>query len=120
MKIIKQLFLIFLICIAGELVSKILPFPFPSSVAALLIMLALFIAGVLRPESVRETAEFLLANLAFLFIPSGVAIIDKYSAVKGNISALLFICVMSTIITFAAAAYTVTAVIKLMERGNKA
>lgn len=116
MKIIKQLCLIFAICMVGEIISAALPFPFPASVAALLLMLVLFITGVLRPESVRETAEFLLANLAFLFIPSGVAIIDKYDAVRGSIPQLLLLCVISTIITFGVTAWTVTGVIRLMDR----
>ena len=121
MKIIKQLCIIFAICMVGEIISAALSFPFPASVAALLLMLLLFITGVLRPESVRETAELLLANLAFLFIPSGVAIIDKYESVRGNIPALLFLCVVSTIITFGVTAWTVTGVIKFIDRKeNKA
>ena len=93
--------------------------PFPAAVAALLIMLGLFISGVLKPQSVQDVAEYLLANMAFLFVPSGVAILDEYASIQGSVVQLLIIMVVSLIITFTVTAYTVTGVIKLMERGKK-
>ena len=119
MKLFKQLTIVFLICMAGEVVAAMLPFPFPAAVAALLIMLGLFISGVLKPESVQELAEYLLANMAFLFVPSGVAILDEYASIQGNVLQLLIVMVVSLVITFAVSAYTVTDVIHLMERRKK-
>ena len=119
MKLFKQLTIVFLICMAGEVVAAVLPFPVPAAVAALLIMLGLFIAGVLKPESVQELAEYLLANMAFLFVPSGVAILDEYASIQGNVLQLLIVMVVSLVITFAVTAYTVTGVIHLMERRKK-
>ena len=119
MKLFKQLTIVFLICMAGEVVATMLPFPFPAAVAALLIMLGLFISGVLKPESVQELAEYLLANMAFLFVPSGVAILDEYASIQGNVLQLLIVMVVSLVITFAVTAYTVTGVIHLMERRKK-
>ena len=116
MKLFKQLTIVFLICMAGEVVAAMLPFPFPAAVAALLIMLGLFISGVLKPESVQELAEYLLANMAFLFVPSGVAILDEYASIQGNVLQLLIVMVVSLVITFAVTAYTVTGVIHVMER----
>ena len=110
MKLMKQLTIVFLICIAGELVAAALPFPFPAAVAAL------FISGVLKPQSVKEVAEYLLANMAFLFVPSGVAIMEEYAAVQGSVVQLLAICVITLVITFGVTAWTVTGVIRLMER----
>lgn len=119
MKLFKQLTIVFLICMAGEVMAAMLPFPFPAAVAALLIMLGLFISGVLKPESVQELAEYLLANMAFLFVPSGVAILDEYASIQGNVLQLLIVMVVSLVITFAVTAYTVTGVIHLMERRKK-
>ena len=119
MKLFKQLTIVFLICMAGEVMAAMLPFPFPAAVVALLIMLGLFISGVLKPESVQELAEYLLANMAFLFVPSGVAILDAYASIQGNVLQLLIVMVVSLVITFAVTAYTVTGVIHLMERRKK-
>lgn len=119
MKLFKQLTIVFLICMAGEVMAAMLPFPFPAAVVALLIMLGLFISGVLKPESVQELAEYLLANMAFLFVPSGVAILDEYASIQGNVLQLLIVMVVSLVITFAVTAYTVTGVIHLMERRKK-
>ena len=48
-------------------------------------MLGLFISGVLKPQSVQDVAEYLLANMAFLFVPSGVAILDEYASIQGSV-----------------------------------
>ena len=61
-------------------------------------------------------AEYLLANMAFLFVPSGVAIMEEYAAVQGSVVQLLAICVITLVITFGVTAWTVTGVIRLMER----
>ena len=52
-------------------------------------------------------------------MPSGVAILDEYASIQGSVVQLLIIRVVSLIITFTVTAYTVTGVIKLMERGKK-
>ena len=67
----------------------------------------------------QELAEYLLANMAFLFVPSGVAILDEYASIQGNVLQLLIVMVVSLVITFAVTAYTVTGVIHLMERRKK-
>lgn len=51
--------------------------------------------------------------MAFFFIPAGVTIMENYEFLKGSILQLLIICVVTMILTFAATAYTVKAVIVL-------
>lgn len=119
MKLIKQLCIIFGLCLAGVVISSMLPFTFPSSLISMLLLLTLLITKVIKLESITESAEFLLGIMAFLFVPSGVAIIEKYSFLKGKILILIMICIFTTILTFLVTAYTVTTVIKIMNKGGK-
>lgn len=119
MKLIKQLCIIFGLCLAGVGISSILPFTFPSSLISMLLLLILLITKVIKLETIKETAEFLLGIMAFLFVPSGVSIIEKYSFLKGKILILIMICIFTTILTFLVTAYTVTAVMKIMNKGGK-
>ncbi|MEG0013302.1 MAG: CidA/LrgA family protein [Cellulosilyticaceae bacterium] len=57
--------------------------------------------------------------MAFFFIPAGVTIMENYEFLKGSILQLLIICVVTMILTFAATAYTVKAVIMLQNKRRK-
>ncbi len=97
----------------------LLPFPFPSSVISMILLFLLFCTGILKKDHVREFGDFLLRNMAFFFVPAGVGIITQYDAMKGEILPLFAICFLTTIITFAATAFTVKGVIRLQNRKQR-
>lgn len=105
MHILKQLGVLFVICLIGELVSSCLPFPFPGSVTAMLLVLVFLRAGLLKPDHIRETADYLLQNMAFFFLPAGVGLMKNLDIIQQHLFAFFFICVISTILTFGAAAW---------------
>ena len=113
MKILKQLTIISGICLAGEVISKLLPFAFPSSVLSMLIVLALLCFRVLKENHINEVGNFLLANMSFFFIPVASSIIKEYASVKSSILALIIIAFISTIITFFVTYYTVVFISKV-------
>lgn len=118
MNILKQVLIIFSITFVGVCISKLLPFVFPSSLISLFLLLLLLVTKTIKLTSIKETAEFLLGNMAFFFVPSGVAVIEQYSFLKGKIIILIFICIVSTIITFLATAYSVKLIIHIMKKGE--
>ena len=75
MKIICQIGVIFAVCWFSQLIEAALPVPFPASVIGMLLLLALLATGLLKIEHIREKADFLLANMAFFFLPAGVSVI---------------------------------------------
>ena len=66
MKILKQITIVFLLCWLGEVISALLPFAFPGSIVAMLLLLGCLSTSLLRIEDVSGFAGFLLANMAFL------------------------------------------------------
>ena len=119
MKIILQIGIIFLICLVGEGIASILPFSFPSSVISMLLLFLLLLLRILRPEHIRQKTDFLLKNMAFFFIPAGVGILEQFTYIRDSMLPILLICVVSTVLTFAATAYTVKAVCAWQERLRK-
>ncbi|WP_054740954.1 CidA/LrgA family protein [Cellulosilyticum ruminicola] len=119
MKIIMQIAIVFAICLLGQIVVSVLPFPFPASVMGMIILFLLLLFKVLKVEYVREKTNFLLQNMAFFFIPSGVAIIENYGLLKGSALKILAICIITMVVTFVATAYTVTFVIKWQNKRRK-
>ena len=116
MKIIKQIGIIFTVCWVSLAIEKILPFAFPASVIGMILLLICLMAGILKMEHIQEKADFLLENMAFFFIPAGVSIINYFDVLKNSVIQLIVICVVSTVVTFAVTAYTVTFTIRLMNR----
>ena len=116
MKIIKQIGIILTVCWVSLVIEKILPFAFPASVIGMILLLICLMAGILKMEHIQEKADFLLENMAFFFIPAGVSIINYFDVLKNSVIQLIVICVVSTVVTFAVTAYTVTFTIRLMNR----
>ena len=89
---------------------------FPGSVIAMIILFILLAAGVIKVGHIRQKAEFMLKNMAFFFIPAGVGIMEYFDVLKSCIVPFIVICVVSTILTFAATAGTVALIMRLQHR----
>ena len=115
MKIIYQIGIIFSLCWVSQIVEALLPIDFPASVIGMILLFALLVFRVLKVEHIREKGDFLLKNMAFFFIPSGVALLEQVDFLKGKIMILLLICLITMVLTFAATAFTV----RLVSRWQK-
>ena len=116
MKIIIQIGIIFGVCWVAQLIERALPFAFPASVIGMILLFLLLISRALKVEHIREKSDFLLGNMAFFFIPAGVSIINYFDVLKDWVFQLIFICAVTTVITFAVTAYSMKFVMYLMSR----
>lgn len=116
MKILVQLGLLFSICLISNLISAHLPFTFPGSVMAMVIMLILLFTGILKMRHIETVSDFLTRNMAILFIPVTVGIHSCYDLVKHKLGALIFICCITTVITFGVAGLVAAGVASLQKR----
>ena len=119
MKIIPQIGLLFGLCWLAQCVEGALPFPLPSSVIGLILLLILLAAKFVRAHHIRETSDFLLGNLPFFFVPVSVSIMKYMDLIRENAAAFFVICVVSTVLTFGATAGAVTMTIRLMRRERR-
>lgn len=119
MKILKQVGILFGLCWVGMYIEKLLPITFPSSIIALLLLLALLLVRAVKVDHVREKSDFLLGNLPFFFIPAATGIIQYKEAILSNGVAFLVICAVSMAATFAVTAWAVQLTMKLMDRRGR-
>ena len=120
MNIIFQGAIYFAICLIGSGISAILPFPFPGSVIAMIILFILLITKALKVDKINSISDFFLDNMAFFFIPPTINIVNYFDVIKNVWWQFILICCITTIFTFLATAYTVKGVIYLMDkRRNK-
>lgn len=116
MKFLLQMALIFGIFWISQGAEDLLPFPFPASVIGLLTLLILLLLRVIKTSWIRETAEFLTGHMTFLLIPVCVSIMNYMDLILEHAVAFFVICLVSTVVTFAATAWTVQAACRVLER----
>ena len=107
MKIIRQIGIIFTVCWLSLVIEKLLPFTFPASVIGMILLFLCLFTGVLKIEHIQEKA--------FFFVPAGVSIMNYFDVLKHSIVQLVFVCIISTIITFAVTAWSVKLTLRLMK-----
>ncbi|WP_317367593.1 CidA/LrgA family protein [uncultured Tyzzerella sp.] len=117
--VIKQLTILFFISFLSELISSLLPFTFPASLMAIIILFILLYSKLLGMKNIETVGEFLQKHIAIFFIPPAISLMDEFPYIKDKLIPILFITVVSFLLTFLSTAYTVKIVIKIQERIQK-
>ncbi len=98
MKIFKQLSIIIGISVIGNYLSNTLKLPIPGSITGMIILLILLLLKIVKEEDIKETADFILKNMGFFFIPACVGIISSYFLLEGFYIQTLSLIACSTIL----------------------
>ena len=122
-KILKQLSIILCLCLIAEFIVSLLPITFPSSVMAILILALLLGTKTLKEEQIQETGDFLLSNMALVFVPLSIGMIEDLELLKGQIVGFGVVVMISLVLTFLGTYASVRAVQicmkKIGEKGEK-
>lgn len=110
-----ELAIIFAICFLGDFIVSILPFNFSSSVLSMIILLLLLIIKAVKFENIKSSASFLTSNMAVLFIPYGVKILQYLDVIKENLLLFIIIVCITTPIVYSVTATVAQLVIKLQK-----
>lgn len=116
MRLFTQVILIFLLCYIGDIISLMLPFPFPGSVIALILLFLLLLFKVLKPEQINLFSDFLLKHMSLVFVPSTVSIIAYLDVFSSILWKFLIVCCITTVFTFYCTAYTVKLTMYLLNK----
>lgn len=95
MPVLTQLLVIFGLFLASEALAALLPFAFPASVLAM-VLLALLLCGVLKPRQLRESSNFLLEHMMLFFVPVCTSIVTYAQVLLENLWAIVLICLLTT------------------------
>lgn len=119
MNIVRQILILFGVCLAATVVSGLLPFTLPASVLAILLLAGLLGFGLLKEGSVAGLCDFLQHNLTFLFLPAGVGVLEYLDLLASSGAALAVACMVSGLFTFGSAALTVRLVQRIRKGGRR-
>lgn len=73
-----QLFVLFGTALLGQMISGLLPFPFPGTIIAALILFLLLEFKIVKLDQLKDVIHLSNKYLAFVFIPAGVAIMEYF------------------------------------------
>ncbi len=99
------LLLVFLVF--GEALSRFTGIPVPGAVLGMMFLLLAFLLRENLVDAIRPTASVLLANLALLFVPAGVGIIEHGELFLHEGIGILVTLLASTVIAMLATAWTI-------------
>lgn len=98
MNILKQWILILFVYFLGEVVSKSLSLPIPGNIMGMIFLFIFLVTGIIKLEKIEDAAKSILGNLAFLFIPAGVGLMNYFGIISNYVAQILFIVVITTFI----------------------
>lgn len=119
MSILKQLVLVFAVCLVSEGISAVLPFTLPASVIGIILLLVLLAVKAVKPKDLKEVSDFLLDNMALFFIPVVSSMIQYKDVLFANFWAIVLICLLTTPLVFFVTGHVVQLTVKLLRRKEK-
>ncbi|MBQ8648239.1 MAG: CidA/LrgA family protein [Oscillospiraceae bacterium] len=113
---LQQCLVLFGVCLAGAVISELLPIAVPGSVTGMVLLVVLMLCGVIQHRHIGDVAGFLQKNMGFFFVPMCVPVLQQLDVLRQYGLVILGICVVSTCITFAVTGLTVRLLQKLMNQ----
>ncbi len=92
---VRQVLIIFGCLLAGNLIIELSGIKLPASIMGLFLLLLLLTSGVVKPNEIKDVGHFFNKNIAFFFVPAGVAIM----AYTDMITHYLWTVIISTVIS---------------------
>ena len=117
MRILNQLGIIFGILGVGEIISSLFSnfITIPGSIVGMIILFLLLQFKVIKEETIKDVADFLLSNMSIFFVPAGVSLINSFGLIKDNMMILILSGTIATIIIMLATGKTVEFMINKKE-----
>lgn len=116
LNIMLELAIIFGLCLVSEGIAALIPVAFPASVIALLLLGLLLFTNVLKPEHIQRVSGFLVANMAFFFLPPCVGVIEHAPAILRQLLPFLLISFLTTPLVYFVTAWVVQLLIRRARR----
>ena len=95
---IRQCAVLFACLALGELVVFLTGVKLPSSIIGMLLLTFSLKVGWVKLKWVQGLSDFLVANLGFFFVPSGVALMLYFDVIRAEFWPIVIATVVSTIL----------------------
>ena len=111
MKYLKQVFIITVFCLAGELLAAIIPLPVPAAIYGIVLLFIALELKWVKVKQIREVSTTLIISMPVMFVPPAVGLISSWENIKDNWPEYLAITFASTFAVMAIAGWTTQRII---------
>lgn len=101
MRYMKQFVIILTISFLGEVIKSLIPLPIPASIYGLVLMFTALCTGIIKLDSVKETARFLVEIMPLMFISAAVGLTQSWTIIRPVLVPVVVITLVSTIVVMA-------------------
>lgn len=119
MKYVRQFLIILFFSFLGELLKYLIPLPIPASIYGLLLLFLALQFHIIKLESIKETAKFLVEIMPVMFIPAGVGLLTSWEALQKMLVPVVVITVVSTVVVMAVAGKATEGMLHLGRKRQK-
>ena len=103
MKYLKQMLIILAFTFVGEGLAKWIPLPIPAAIYGFVLLFLALCTGLLKPEHIDETANFLIGIMGIMYVAPAVNILAYYHVIAPSLVPVCVIVLTSTCVVFAVA-----------------
>ena len=100
MKYLKQIAMILLFSLLGEVCRYLIPLPVPASIYGMVLMFAALSLKIVKLEQVKAVGGFLTSILPILFVAPAVGIVEYWDLLSSRLPGIALILLATTVLTF--------------------
>ncbi|WP_338592073.1 antiholin-like murein hydrolase modulator LrgA [Bacillus safensis] len=99
---LSQAFIFATVMFVSNLISMYLPIPMPASVIGLVLLFVLLTTKIVKLEQVEQLGTSLTGLISFLFVPSGISVIQSLGVMQEVGVQVVGVIIIATIMLLAA------------------
>ena len=96
----------------GVILEKIFSLPTPGTVNGLILLFIFLSFKIIKLDSIKNVGDFFIANMIVTFIPPSVKLLDVIDILKADFFKLIFLLILTTLITMVVTALCVDFMMK--------
>ena len=119
MKIFKQLLIIVVFALIGNLLSYLLSlihFPFPGSLIGMILLFIFLLIGWIKLDGVQDVGQFFIDNMGIFFVPGAILILNNLQLLSTIWWKLVIIILAAFVISFTATYWAVRLTLMLQDK----
>ncbi|WP_394157511.1 antiholin-like murein hydrolase modulator LrgA [Bacillus altitudinis] len=113
---LSQAFIFATVMFVSNLISMYLPIPMPASVIGLVLLFILLTTKIVKLEQVEQLGSSLTGLISFLFVPSGISVIQSLGVMQEVGVQVVGVIIIATIMLLAATGLFSQLLMHLSER----
>ncbi|WP_426578639.1 antiholin-like murein hydrolase modulator LrgA [Bacillus altitudinis] len=113
---LSQAFIFATVMFVSNLISMYLPIPMPASVIGLVLLFILLTTKIVKLEQVEQLGSSLTGLISFLFVPSGISVIQSLGVMQEVGVQVVGVIIIATIMLLAATGVFSQLLMQLSER----